>query len=123
MFDDLDQDISILSTNGFIMLLGDLNARTGSYPVSFVDYIILHQELFFKTDYFIMKRPTYLPDHSQIVTWLNTNFENNYDCENYNNYKSLNKLPTKFIWEPESTHSRKNSNRKAISRPNKAYFW
>ena len=74
----------------------------GQNGVSVVDYIVLDQELFFKTDYFIVKRPTYLSDHSQIVTWLNMIFESNHDCENYNNYKSLNKLPTKFIWDPDS---------------------
>ena len=39
IFDDLDQDISIFSTNGFVMLLGDLNARAGSHP----DYIYLRE--------------------------------------------------------------------------------
>ena len=28
IFNDLDQDMSIFSTIGFVMLLGDLNART-----------------------------------------------------------------------------------------------
>ena len=63
-----------------------------------VDYIVVDQERSFKADYFIVKRPTYmyLSDHSQIVTWLNMNFESNHDCEYDDNYKSLNKLPTKF---------------------------
>jgi hypothetical protein len=42
----------------------------GNNGISVVDYIICDQELFRNTNYLVVKPPTYLSDHSQIVTWV-----------------------------------------------------
>jgi hypothetical protein len=42
----------------------------GNNGISTVDYIICDQELFEKTKYFVVKPPTYLSDHSQIIAWI-----------------------------------------------------
>ena len=39
--------------------------------VSTVDYFICDQSIFKLVDHFIVRSPTYLSDHSQLVTWLN----------------------------------------------------
>ena len=42
----------------------------GNNGISTVDYIICDQETFQNVYYFVVKPPTYLSDHSQIVTWI-----------------------------------------------------
>ena len=43
----------------------------GRNGVSTVDYIVCNQVLFQNIEFFIVKPPTSISDHSQIVTWLN----------------------------------------------------
>ena len=42
----------------------------GNNSISTVDYIICDQQTFQNVNYFVVKPPTYLSDHSQIVTWI-----------------------------------------------------
>jgi hypothetical protein len=42
----------------------------GNNGISTVDYIICDQEIFQNVNYFVVKPPTYLSDHSLIVTWI-----------------------------------------------------
>ena len=49
---------------------GDSLGRATFHGISVVDYILCDQELFQKTNYFVVKPPTYLYDHSQIVAWV-----------------------------------------------------
>ena len=140
IFDQLQTDVTNYATKGFILLLGDFNARTGNYTdtvskdgndnikndrsevsllqpirnsfdnvlnnhgkrllqickncdlkilngrtngdtlgrptyhgrngISVVDYIICDQNIFPDIDHFVIKQPSYLSDHSQIVSWL-----------------------------------------------------
>ena len=143
LFEELENDISHFRSKGKIMLLGDLNARTGksndyitadgnhflcsgileeqaafaetrnnldnninnhgkfileickNFDIrilngrfrgdslgnftyhgrngnSTIDYIFCDQMLFNNVEYFIVKQPTYLSDHSQIVVWIKT---------------------------------------------------
>ena len=50
----------------------------GFNGLSVVDYIIVSQNLFDITSYFVEKEPTYLSDHSQITAWFYNNNNNNF---------------------------------------------
>ena len=78
----------------------------GRNGVSTVDYIVCDQVLFQNIEFFIVKPPTSISDHSQIVTWLNVrpNLEQE-DTENDLNFWTLDKLPTQFVWDGESVTS------------------
>jgi hypothetical protein len=80
--------------------------------ISVVDYIICDQELFPKVEHFIVKPPTYLSDHSQIITWI--------DIKKYIDEPSvepcniqMTKLPKQFIWDKQS----KNNFRQTLKSP------
>lgn len=74
----------------------------GRIGTSVIDYIICDQHLFQNINYFIVKPPNYLSDHSQIVTWVNIHqtFETN--CSNHAKSPLLHKLPQQFIWTENS---------------------
>ena len=78
----------------------------GRNGVSTVDYIVCDQVLFQNIEFFIVKPPTSISDHSQIVTWLNVrpNLEQE-DTENDLDFWTLDKLPTQFVWDGESVTS------------------
>ena len=65
-----------------------------------VDYIIVDQELYFKVNYFIVKRPSYLSHHSRIVAWLNIEISDQMRNKLRNETYVLNSssdLPAQFI--------------------------
>ena len=72
--------------------------------VSIVDYFICDQSIFKLVDHFIVRSPTYLSDHSQLVTRLNIS-EKAYTVKPTENasLKPLNRLPSQFIWTGESS--------------------
>ena len=73
----------------------------GTNGISVVDYVICDQELFQKTNYFIVKPPTYLSDHSQIVTWIDIDqIADKPDTSSCN--IELTKLPNQFTWDDYS---------------------
>ena len=84
----------------------------GPNGISVIDYIICDQNLFDKTEYFIVNPPTYLSDHSQTITWIDigqTNDKINFDpCD-----IQLKKLPNQFKWDNGS----KNIFRKTLKSP------
>ena len=51
-----------------------------------------------------MKLPTTISDHSQIVTWLNSNTNTSHSANNGNvlDFQTLEKLPTQFVWNYNS---------------------
>jgi exonuclease III len=76
----------------------------GSNGISVVDYIICDQELFQKVEHFIVKHPTYLSDHSQIITWIDIKkyiAEPNVEPCNI----QMTKLPKQFIWDKQSKNN------------------
>ena len=84
----------------------------GSNGISVVDYIICDQELFQKVEHFIVKPPTYLSDHSQIITWIDIKkyiAEPNVEPCNI----QMTKLPKQFIWDKQS----KNNFRQTLKTP------
>ena len=75
----------------------------GFNGLSVVDYIIVSQNLFDITSYFVVKEPTYLSDHSQITAWFSitkalSNFQNN----KTNLRDKLKRVPSQYIWETGS---------------------
>ena len=169
IFDELENDIALFSLKGHIMILGDLNARTGKLDdfvskngkhfindtsehslktktrqnfdnqinnhgkqlinvckscdlrilngrtkgdslgrptyhgrngTSVVDYIICDQDLFQNIEYFVVKPPSYLSDHSQIITWVGIGKP--IDEPNLNScHIEMTKLPNQFIWDDQ----------------------
>lgn len=172
IFEELEKDISFFKSYGFILLLGDLNARTGKYDdhlemtdksyleidqlenvetisarnncdnvlnnhgklllelcknfdlrilngrkrgdsfgnvtfhgqngVSTVDYVICDDMLFQNMDFFVVKPPTSISDHSQITAWLNSETSLNLKKGMELDFQSLEKLPIQYIWDRES---------------------
>ena len=84
---------------------GDSLGRTtfhGKTGVSVVDYVICDQNLFSHFKSFIVKKPTYLSDHSPLVTWLNIGTKIcNQDAFPKND--TLTRLPKQFLWESNSS--------------------
>ena len=72
--------------------------------VSTVNYVICNQNLFQKIEFFVVKPPTTISDHSQIATWLNSNTNTSYSANNGNvlDFQTLEKLPTQFVWNYNS---------------------
>ena len=66
--------------------------------------MICGQNLFQKIEFFVVKPPTIISDHSQIVTWLNSNTNTSHSANNGNalDFQTLEKLPTQFVWNYNS---------------------
>ncbi len=79
----------------------------GRNGTSTIDCIICDQETFQNVDYFVVKPPTYLTDHSQIVTW--DNIHKNLPESETNSSKPeqtpLHKLPLQFDWSENSKNN------------------
>ena len=76
----------------------------GKLGISTVDYFICDQSLFQFIEHFIVKSPTYLSDHSQIVTWLKISQKvHRVESKETLNSKPLKKLPNQFIWTANSS--------------------
>ena len=74
----------------------------GKAGISVVDYAICDQTLFSHILNFIVKEPTYLSDHSPLVTWLCTDTDiRNQDTSPESD--TLTRLPKQFMWESDST--------------------
>jgi hypothetical protein len=67
----------------------------GKNGTSLVDYIICDQDLIQNIKHFTVKPPTYLSDHSQILTWIRTKQQNTPESTATISHK----LPLQFIWE------------------------
>ena len=76
----------------------------GKNVTSTVDYIICNQDLIPKAKNLVVKSPSYLSDHSQVITWVNlhktTNSHNIIPPQ-----PSLTKLPLKYIWTDDSSET------------------
>ena len=77
---------------------GDSLGRATFHGISVVDYILCDQELFQKTNYFVVKPPTYLSDHSQIVAWVDIGIAVDTANDNPRNIQ-MSQLPYQFIWD------------------------
>lgn len=75
----------------------------GKNGVSTVDYVICDQNLFQKFDYFMVKQPTYLSDHSQISAWLSIPKISDPTTTENGDSPHLKQLPTQFIWSDNSS--------------------
>ena len=98
-------DLKILNgrTNGDTLGRPTYHGRNG---ISVVDYILCDQTLFQDIDHFIVKQPTYLSDHSQIVGWFKSKASistSQSDFDTKTLLTSLEKLPPQFIWEEDSS--------------------
>lgn len=111
---------NILNNHGKVLLqickncdLRILNGRTqgdsfgnvtfhGQHGVSTVDYIICDHELFKRVDFFIVKPPTSISDHSQITAWLQSKANPEIRGKKELDLRSLDKLPSQFAWENDS---------------------
>ncbi|CAB4019870.1 Hypothetical predicted protein [Paramuricea clavata] len=86
--------------------LGDSFGKPTSHHkngTSVVDYIICDQELTQTIENFIVKPPTYLSDHSQIVTWMKTKQHINSTSNiTPTPISTTHKLPYQFKWENNS---------------------
>jgi hypothetical protein len=79
---------------------------------SVIDYIICDQDTFQRVNNFIVKPPTYLSDHSQIVAWFD--IQTIPKTEEHDQSKPpLHKLPLQFDWSENS----KTNFRKALNSP------
>ena len=82
----------------------DHHGRNG---ISVVDYIICDQNVFADIDHFVVKQPSYLSDHSQIVGWFKSKPSTSTLQSDLNTEtslaKSLVKLPPQFIWDKDSS--------------------
>ena len=84
----------------------------GNNGISVVDYIICDQEIFENANYFVVKSPTYLSDHSQIITWIDISQTiEEHDTGPCN--IEMSKLPNQFIWNNDA----KNNFRETLRSP------
>ena len=75
-----------------------------------IDYLICDQCTFLNVANFVVKQPSYLSDHSAIVTWLNLNTRLIGDeTHTPNSSNRLSKLPRQFCWEIDSNLKFKNA--------------
>ena len=76
----------------------------GKNGTSLIDYIICSQNLLQNVKYLVVKAPSYLSDHSQVVTWveLYTNLETNEDIPSQ---PPTEKLPLQYIWTDDSNNA------------------
>ena len=97
--------------------LGDSLGRPtyhGKNGTSLVDYVICDQDLTETIENLIIKPPTYLSDHSQILTWIKTNQANIQNSIDPNVIVSTpitrqHELPAQFIWDNNSARYFKES--------------
>ena len=85
--------------------LGDSLGRPtfhGPKGTSAVDYIICSQNLLQDTKHLVVKPPTYLSDHSQIIAWLDIQIEKNEPNHQNNTKTNLIRLPLQYIWSHNS---------------------
>ena len=86
--------------------LGDSLGRPtyhGKNGISLIDYAICDQDFTRSVENLVVKPPTYLSDHSQIVTWIKTTqLESSTAVTNTDTQNTLYKLPPQFIWENNS---------------------
>ena len=87
----------------------------GKNGTSTIDYIICDQEIFQSINYFVVKPPTYLSDHSQIITWIDidTNLTENENYTSDSETIPLHNLPLQFEWSENS----KNHFRQTLKSP------
>ena len=74
----------------------------GRIGVSTVDYIICDQSLFQHVDYFLVKSPCYLSDHSQLVMGFKISSFSQNNSSEPTQVKPLNSLPAQFAWGEDS---------------------
>ena len=87
----------------------------GRNGTSTIDYIICDQEIFQSINCFVVKPPTYLSDHSQIITWIDidTNLTENENYTSSSEIIPLHNLPLQFEWSENS----KNHFRQTLKSP------
>ena len=86
-------DLRILNgrTNGDTLGPPTYHGRNGT---SVVDYIICDQDIFSDIDHFIVKQPSYLSDHSQVVGWFKSKVSTSPShSDKQANLETLTKLP------------------------------
>ena len=69
----------------------------GQNGISTIDYTLCDQNTFQHIKHFIVKPPTYLSDHSQIISWFNIQTISNTE-EQIHQEPPLHKLPLQFDW-------------------------
>ena len=76
----------------------------GRHGTSLLDYAICHQDLVPRIENLVIKPPSYLSDHSQILTWVKTKLPIAQEQNPPNVPTSQHKLPVQFIWENNSAY-------------------
>ena len=84
----------------------------GNNGISVVDYMICDQEIFENANYFVVKSPSYLSDHSQIITWIDIDQTIEEPDTGPCNIE-MSKLPNQFIWNNDA----KNNFRETLRSP------
>ena len=76
----------------------------GNNGTSIIDYAICNQETFQSVNNFVVKPPTYLSDHSQIIAWvdINKNLPERETNLPKPEWTPLHKLPLQFDWSENS---------------------
>ena len=87
--------------NNFDSSVNDHGKRHGT---SLIDYAICHQDLVPRIENLVIKPPSYLSDHSQILTWVKTKLPIAQQQNPPNAPTSQHKLPVQFIWENNSAY-------------------
>ena len=98
---EICKDLDLRFLNG--RLKGDSLGRitfNGHQGFSTVDYFIVSHELLKSFAGFIVKTPTPLSDHSQLICWLNVTPSMQHD-QNLDR-GSLHSLPVQFAWKDDS---------------------
>ena len=76
----------------------------GRHGTSLLDYAICDQDLVLRIENLVIKPPSYLSDHSQILTWVKTKLPIAQEQNPPNAPTSQHKLPVQFIWENNSAY-------------------
>ena len=76
--------------------------------MSVVDYAVCDQDLLSHVEYFVVKDPLHLSDHSPITTWLNINKKTSYNHTILEG-DTLTRLPKQFLWENDSAQKFKDA--------------
>jgi hypothetical protein len=101
-----DWDLQKLQSENSEWTLGDSFGKPTSHSQkgsSVVDYIIWGQELTQTIENFIVKPPTYLSDHSQLVTWIKRAPTHVPISETtHTQQPKTHRLPQQFIWDNDS---------------------
>ena len=96
---NLDLRIVNGRVNGDTLGRPTFHGTSGTSGTSVIDYLICDQCTFLNVANFVVKRPSYLSDHSAIVVWLNLTSLPASETQTSTSTNRLISLPRQFCWE------------------------